>query len=337
MEKNKSDIKVSVFCLVYNHEKYLRQCLDGFVNQKTNFDFEVLIHDDASTDSSQAIIREYEEKYPDIIKPIYQQENQYSKGVKIMRTHLFPKAQGKYLAFCEGDDYWCNENKLQLQYDALENNGQCKMCVHKVDFINKDGNKIDGFYPEDTFKAGLHNSMDFLSYMPKYYFHTSSYFFKKDAFKEYYINNLASNISPVGDVAMMYSMFIAGNIYYIDEVMSHYRRFSDGSWSVGQKKRTARNENKVRLCDYLDAFCDQLAIRDISKYDSCIERIRNESKRLRFWFYVGSEDYKKICSKEFKDIFNTEVDKSHRILYKFLCHSRLIRKIYISILDKRRK
>ena len=75
-----SEIAVSISCLVYNHENYLRRCLDGFLSQKTNFAFEILIHDDASTDSSADIIREYEAKYPDIVKPIYQTENQYSKG-----------------------------------------------------------------------------------------------------------------------------------------------------------------------------------------------------------------------------------------------------------------
>ena len=85
------NIKVSVFCLVYNHENYLRQCLDGFVNQRCNFKYEVLIHDDASTDNSANIIREYEKKYPDIIKPIYQTENQYSKGVKISKIYQYPR------------------------------------------------------------------------------------------------------------------------------------------------------------------------------------------------------------------------------------------------------
>ena len=85
-EKMNDIIMVSISCLVYNHEKYLRQCLDGFVNQKTTFKFEVLIHDDASTDGSANIIREYEKNYPEIIKPIYQKENQYSKGVNIENT-----------------------------------------------------------------------------------------------------------------------------------------------------------------------------------------------------------------------------------------------------------
>ena len=107
------NIMVSVICLCYNHENYVKDALEGFVKQKTTFPFEVLIHDDASTDKSAEIIREYEAKYPDIIKPTYQTENQYSQGVKILRTYLLPKVRGKYIAFCEGDDFWTDENKLQ--------------------------------------------------------------------------------------------------------------------------------------------------------------------------------------------------------------------------------
>ena len=118
----KGDPLVSIRCLVYNHEPYLRQCLDGFVMHKTTFPFEAIVHDDASTDGSAAIIREYAEKYPNIIRPIYETENQYSKHdgslVHIMDAAMHPNS--KYIALCEGDDYWTAPNKLQLQVDIME-------------------------------------------------------------------------------------------------------------------------------------------------------------------------------------------------------------------------
>lgn len=113
---------VSICSLVYNHEPYLRQCLDGFVMQQTSFPFEVVIHDDASTDGSAAIIREYATRYPNIFVPIYQTENQYSQGKKVSSTFVFPRARGKYIALCEGDDYWTDPLKLQKQVDFLEAN-----------------------------------------------------------------------------------------------------------------------------------------------------------------------------------------------------------------------
>src|SRR5690606_3288059 len=109
----------------FNHEKFICKCLEGFLMQNTTFSFEILILDDASTDGTAAVIREYELKYPDIIKPIYQRENQYSKGIRGMNVKFnFNRAQGKYIALCEGDDYWTDPSKLQKQIDFLEANNE---------------------------------------------------------------------------------------------------------------------------------------------------------------------------------------------------------------------
>ena len=124
---------VSIHSLVYNHEPYLRQCLDGFVMQKTDFVFEAIVHDDCSTDGSVAIIREYAEKYPKIIKPIYEIENQYSKiGVIGIEKLMHSCSHGKYTAYCEGDDYWTDPYKLQKQIDFLEQHKEYSMCFHSV-------------------------------------------------------------------------------------------------------------------------------------------------------------------------------------------------------------
>lgn len=122
-------IIVSICCLTYNHGPYIRECLDGLIMQKTNFAFEVLLHDDASTDGTVDIIREFEEKYPDIIKPIYQRENQFSQGVGVTRKFNFPRVKGKYIAMCEGDDYWTDSLKLQKQVDFLESNLEFGGCA----------------------------------------------------------------------------------------------------------------------------------------------------------------------------------------------------------------
>ena len=112
---------VAIKCTVYNHEPYLRECLDGFVMQQTDFPFVAIVHDDASTDKSADIIREYAEKYPDIIKAYYETENQYSKGTlsKVMNEAV-DATGAKYIALCEGDDYWTDPKKLQKQVDILE-------------------------------------------------------------------------------------------------------------------------------------------------------------------------------------------------------------------------
>src|SRR5690554_4624359 len=114
---------VSISCITYNHAPYIRQCLEGFLMQQCDFEYEILIHDDASTDGTSDIIREYQKKYPEIIKPIIQKENQWSQGVRGMMARFnFPRAKGKYIALCEGDDYWTDPLKLQKQVDFLEKN-----------------------------------------------------------------------------------------------------------------------------------------------------------------------------------------------------------------------
>lgn len=122
------NVIVTIRCLVYNHEPYIRQCLEGFVMQKTNFTFEAIVHDDASIDGSAAIIKEYAEKYPDIIKPIYETENQYSKHDGSLRRIMDSHTRGKYIAYCEGDDYWIDPLKLQKQVDLLEGNPSASLC-----------------------------------------------------------------------------------------------------------------------------------------------------------------------------------------------------------------
>jgi glycosyltransferase involved in cell wall biosynthesis len=123
---------VSICCITYNHIHFLDQCIKGFLMQKTNFPIEILIHDDASTDGTTELIKTYVAKYPEIIKPTYQKENQFSKGKRITPI-LIQKAQGKYIALCEGDDYWTDPFKLQKQVDFLEGNVEYGMCEHVVE------------------------------------------------------------------------------------------------------------------------------------------------------------------------------------------------------------
>lgn len=139
-------IIVSICCITYNHATYIKDTLDGFVAQVTNFSIEVLIYDDASTDATADIIREYQAKHPEIIKPIYQKENQYSKGVKISPKYNWPRARGKYIAMCEGDDYWTDPFKLQKQVDFLEANPEYGLVSGDVVLIDENGDLI----PDNT-------------------------------------------------------------------------------------------------------------------------------------------------------------------------------------------
>ena len=158
MPSNQTDpVLVTIICLVYNHEPYLRQCLDGFVMQKTDFKIEAIVHDDCSTDNSRAIIQEYAEKYPSIIIPVYESENQYSKiGFSGINKLLEPYIHGKYIAFCEGDDYWTDPLKLQKQVNYLEIHPECGMVYTQAyQFEEKTGKRSLGWARQTNFEKLL--------------------------------------------------------------------------------------------------------------------------------------------------------------------------------------
>lgn len=304
-----NEIAVSVYCLVYNHEKYLRQCLDGFIMQKTNFKFEVIVHDDASTDGSADIIREYEQKYPEIIKPIYQTVNQYSQGIPIAKTYILPRMRGKYVAVCEGDDYWCDENKLQLQFDAMEANPDCHFCVHKVQHILGNGQLLDKYNPSFMLEEGSLTSRQFMSlYGITYPFQTSSYFMRRDDRKAYCDNPPDFvTAADVGDEPTMLYLAIKGNTYYIDKVMSCYRECSVSSWNISQKKSS---EKRVKHCDsmiamwglfnrYTNYEYDAIVQKNICDYtfqkcELCIEDRKYARMMLqhKYWHYLQKRSLK---------------------------------------------
>jgi glycosyltransferase involved in cell wall biosynthesis len=134
----KRDPLLSIVCLAYNHADYIRDTFDGFLRQETDFPFEIIVHDDASTDATAAIICEYAARYPSVIKPIYQRENQYRLGVPFS-TRLFARARGRYIAYCEGDDYWTDPRKLQIQVDFLERHRDYVITYHDAFMFNSQG------------------------------------------------------------------------------------------------------------------------------------------------------------------------------------------------------
>lgn len=209
-----SDIKVSVMCLAYNHEKYIRECLDSIVNQITTFEFEIIINDDASTDNTSKIIREYEEKYPRKIKAIYQKENQYSKGVAIIEECMLEAASGKYIAFCECDDKWIDLKKLQRQYEYMETHPECSMCVHNTVIHDLNGTREDVNFNLWEKEHILSQKEVFMDWKV----HTSAYFVKKqdayrpNEFRKYWF----------GDYVRLTLAYSTGNVVSLPYIMSQY-------------------------------------------------------------------------------------------------------------------
>ena len=249
------EIKVSVCCLTYNHEKYIEEAIKGFIMQKTDFKFEVIIHDDASTDNTASIIKAYEEKYPEIIKGIYQPKNLYSQKIGITNNFIVPRVSGKYVAMCEGDDYWTDPYKLQKQYDALEQNKDCYFCVHKTEEIKADGETTGIIFPKAQLDSGKIGSRDFIRMCRAYSFHTSSYMFRVDEWKKYVLDPPDfKKLSDVGDEPYMLYFGQLGSVYYISDSMSAYRRGVEGSWSA----RNSQSVDPAKLVKHPAAMVNSL-------------------------------------------------------------------------------
>lgn len=211
--------KVSIRCTAFNHEKYIEKTLDSFLMQETNFPFEIIVHDDASTDNTVNIIKKYEEKYPNIVRPIYEKENQYSKHDGSFRKIILNKVRGKYSAFCEGDDYWIDKNKLQLQYEELENNPNCILCVHNTSIYDLIKKKDDQLFCAQQEKKVL-NAREVLI---GWNVHTSSFFFRSSLYEEF-INFPNVNKFWFGDYVLLCLALFYGEIVYLPQVMSVYNK-----------------------------------------------------------------------------------------------------------------
>ena len=241
---NKKLPLVSIRCITYNHEKYISQCLDGFLMQETRFPFEVIVHDDASTDHTAEIIRNYEMRYPHIIKPIYEIENQYSKNDGSLNRIIDSHLKGKYIAHCEGDDYWCDSKKLQKQFDYLESHEDCFVVGHMTKSINRNGDAINTFIdckPGDYTLNNINNWQLFAHY--------SSYFSRNyielipaDIYREYL------EVKCPGDRKMPLLFMLYGNAFVLAEVYSVYR------YQSGPTSFTSNVNNRTPFKLWLEGY-----------------------------------------------------------------------------------
>ncbi len=222
--QKKSKPLVSISCLTYNHVNYIKETLDSFLMQKTNFEFEVLIHDDASTDGTEEIIREYTKKHPSIFKPLYEEVNQWSLGRRGSSVFNFPRAKGKYVALCEGDDYWTDPLKLQKQVDLMEKHDHASMCVA----INKRFYPDDNKFEKDKLYESNNSPFVYFEDLKHYYFHTSTYLIRKSAL-DYILQNFFDLL--YGDTSVRLLLISRGPFVVLNDYVSVYRLSGEGAWT----------------------------------------------------------------------------------------------------------
>ena len=296
------EIKVSICCATYNQEKCIEKTIEGFLNQKVNFKYEIIIHDDCSTDKTRDIIEKYRIQYPNLIRTIYQKENKYSKGEKITINYLFPNVQGKYVAVCEGDDYWNDENKLRIMYECLEKNKDCSFATHIVEKISKDGNCLHEFIPanykiysNEVNKIDIDDFFTVFSKKTLTPFQTSSYFFRSEYLYEYLNIKQFQTIPGVGDLPLVWYLMYKGKILFIKKNMSFYRTGDSNSWSAKLDDinyRINHFKNLITFLNFYDGYTNY-------RYETHIKYL---IKKYNFEILRYSKNYKKIITGGYIDM-----------------------------------
>lgn len=220
---------VSICCLTYNHEKYIEEAIEGFLIQNTDFRVEILIHDDCSSDKTAEIIRKYEEDYPELIFPVYQRENQFSKGIKPLPTFIYPKVKGKYIALCEGDDYWTDPLKLQKQINFLEADQVYGLIHSDCNIINSNNVVINHQINQKvTNNRNIRDKETLINELldNKTILRTASVVFRSDLIKNGLLDSnfmTLSNRFNRGDIVLWMNLAKITSFAYIDEPMINYR------------------------------------------------------------------------------------------------------------------
>ena len=212
-------IKVSIICITYNQESYVKDCLDGFLKQQTDFDYEILIHDDASSDGTIDILEQYA-KTDARIKLFKEKTNQFSSTGTDFLKQLFLDSKGDYIAICEGDDYWTDPLKLQQQYDFMEGHQDYAVCFHPVNVVYQGLEKPSHLYPKET------DSRYFIvdNLLKENFIQTNSVMYRKQDYEA-----MATNVMPNDWYLHLYHAQF-GKIGFINRVMSVYRRHNAGIW-----------------------------------------------------------------------------------------------------------
>lgn len=253
---------VSILCATYNQKDFIAQTIEGFLMQKVSFPIEIIIHDDASTDGTAEIVKEYAAKHPDIIKPILQTENQHSKRNPIWKNFIYPAAKGKYYADCEGDDYWTDPNKLQRQVDFLESHPDYSLSTENGTVLYTNTNVARPFSDEPEHDVSLEDLLI------RRRFPTASAVYRSEFLPEF-----LQSKQPGFDTAMWAYLSTKGKIHFNPVISSVYRRgcgitesnkikwaytserFNKGLsqfYKLSKKVRDARN--KILFTDFRNAF-----------------------------------------------------------------------------------
>lgn len=245
--KQENIIEVSIICIVFNHAKFIQKTMEGFLMQKTKFPYEIIIHDDASTDGTVEILQEYQRQYPDKIHLLLEKENQYSKGKGILKL-CFPEVKGKYIAITDGDDEWIYDRKLQEQYNLMEKNPNISFCFHNV--IKKNMQTGEQEEQIKDMRSGILNKKEIIL-EPQGRAPTTSFFFRSE-----YIGEIPefSYCASVEDDPIRFYYACKGEIFYIDKIWAIRNFMHEESWNYQMRDKSFEIRYIKKYLKYLVEF-----------------------------------------------------------------------------------
>lgn len=291
-------ILVAIHCITFNHEPYIRDCLEGFVMQKTNFRFVAIVHDDASTDKTTDIIREYEAKYPEIIKPIYETENQYSKKDGSLRRIMNAAVEAtgaKYVAMCEGDDYWTDPYKLQKQVKFMEGHPDYVICAHNA--YQYFSNNTWGVFVNPNYRE---HDIDLKEMLTRWHIPTASLIYRKEALDKV----PATGSYPNGDYYLMLRLLSQGKFHYDPAIMSVYRMHGDSVSAGMSRNKVKMYDDIVRLLNSVRSLykAEEQSLFDeaIDKYETVKLDVLRSTDPMKKWFY--GKTYTRFLKKMLRSI-----------------------------------
>lgn len=310
---------ITVIVMTYNQAAYIGKALDSILSQKINVDFNVLVHDDHSDDGTYEILLDYQKKYSDIINIIRQDSRKFLiYGFNMMiYNYVVPYVHSEYVAYCDGDDYWCDDLKLQKQYDFMSAHPEYSMCFHSAYQLRANDDMSSKWF---IVEEGDVEMSDLVNDKPGVCIATSSIFLKSEVFKDF---SEWRKAFPVEDVPMYMTAALYGKIHRLKDSMCVYRQFAVGSWSSqnkNNKERVINHLNGIKTASVL--FNEQTK----NKYDNLV-KLQIESCDFRI--AIANKNFKTIFDKKYKRFLKRMSFKERlglRLQYKFPCLYNFIKK-----------
>ena len=281
---------ITVVVMTYNHKDYIKKAIDSILSQKINVAFDVLIHDDCSDDGTYQILLDYQKTFDKKIRIIREETRKFEvEGFNMMIfNHVVPFIDSKYVAYCDGDDYWCDELKLQKQYNFMESHQDYSMCFHCAYQLRPNNDMSSKWFIKEEGDISLE---DLISENPGIPVATSSLFVRSEVFKNF--SDWRKNYS-VEDLPLYMTAALEGKIRRLKDIMCVYRQFSTGSWSSQNK------DDKHRLISHQENLINEASFFDEKTEHKYHDLVINHINGCRFRIALLNRDLKNIFSKNNK-------------------------------------